>query len=227
MVGCQLADQPANEKSSSSEANESEASELVLRFKLELDPLIYQDTSWADPPQMAIWLTGENGNSGRTIMVTHRTGAGDWEGKIECSVALPYWTSFYKKETGSPGAPTFNNPAPDAITRPTPTKDLTLDASVTAGEEVTYYLEVNASGDFNDNFAAMSPEGESDRYGNGQPSLVYRGTIQAVEGMKSKPKIFGHTPQHDEPVSIEEDLTDLTSATRLMKSIEVTVEKSI
>ena len=65
------------------EAGGDDAPELVtLTFRLVLDVQVYQDTMWGDPPQLAIWMRSPHDKQERTVVVTHRTGAGDWEGKV-------------------------------------------------------------------------------------------------------------------------------------------------
>jgi len=61
---------------------------VTLLFQIELNQRVYENSTWGDPPQMAVWLQDETDDGIRTVAVTHRTGAGDWEGKVECCVAL-------------------------------------------------------------------------------------------------------------------------------------------
>jgi hypothetical protein len=194
---------------------------VTLTFRLALNPRVYQDSLWADPPQLAIWLVNEAEGSIRTVRVTHRTAAGDWAGKVECSVALPYWVSFYNRQTGTHGPPTWDHPAVDAVTCATPRAELAADVHVPRGSKWTYFIEVNVSGDFNAAFPRMSDAGETDRYGNGQPSLVYRGRIDAVDGAVDHPQLIGHTHQHLPLDEIDEDLTGITTAKDLLREITV------
>ncbi len=123
------------------------------------------------------------------VQVTHRTAACDWEGKVECCVALPYWVTFYNRQTGAGGGPTWENPAVNAITCATPRTQLVTDIEMPRGTCWKYFVEVNASGDFNAAFPRFSQAGFSDRYGNGQPSVVYQGRIEATAGTTSRPGI--------------------------------------
>jgi len=83
-------------------------------------------------------------------------------------------------------------------------------------------VEVNASGDFNPAFPRLSETGGSDRYGNGQPSLVYIGQIKARVGTASNPQLVGCTEQHEPVDRIDEDLTGITTARELLHRIAVT-----
>lgn len=194
---------------------------VALVFQIELDRQVYQDSAWGDPPQMAVWLQDDTGGRLRTVAVTHRTGAGDWEGKVECAVALPAWAAFYNRETGTQGPPTWDHPAPDAITCATPRATLNATARVPRDTRWTYFVEVNVSGDYNAHFPRMSEDGLSDRYGNGQPSVIYRGSIEAVEGATGEPGLWGRTDQHSPPDTVRTDLSQITTARRLLRSVSV------
>lgn len=205
------------------ETKTADTNKLTLVFNLELDQRVCQDSSWADPPQIAIWIEHSTEPIIRTVIVTHRTGAGDWEGKVECAVSLPYWVSFYNRETGTTGAPTYFYPAPDAVTCATPEQKLSARITVPTDSTWRYYIEVNVSGDFNTGFPAFMESGESDRYGNGQPSLVYGGTIQAVNGATSTPKILGRTGQHEAIGKLIEDIEGITTARALLKNTKIAI----
>jgi hypothetical protein len=194
---------------------------VTLLFEIELNQQVYEDSTWGDPPQMAVWLQDETDDGIRTVAVTHRTGAGDWEGKVECSIALPYWATFHNRETGTQGPPTWDHPAADAITCATPRAKLNPTARVPRGTRWAYFVEVNVSGDCSIHFPHMSEDGFSDRYGNGQPSIIYRGSIEAMEGSASQPELWGRTDQH---IPVETAITDvhqITTARELLRAITV------
>ena len=199
--------------------------QVYLVFDIILNQRVYQDSTWGDPPQIAIWIQNRQDNSIRTVMVTHRTGACDWEGKVECAVALPYWIGFYNTETGTKGPPTWDHPAPDAVTRATPTAQLAACARVSKGSRWSYFIEVNVSGDYNFDFQSLTQEGRSDRYGNGQPSLVYHGSIEAVEGATSQPVLLGRTDQYEPVNRIIENIKSITTARELFESISISCIK--
>jgi hypothetical protein len=199
---------------------------VTLVFEVELNQRVYEDSTWGDPPQMAIWLEDAGDGSVRTVAVTRGTGAGDWEGKVECGVALPCWVGVYNRETGTDGPPTWNEPAADAVTCATPRTIWNVSSAVPRGSQWEYYVEVNVSGDYNVHFPNLSAEGRSDRYGNGQPSLVYRGSIEAVSGTMSRPELVGRTDQHAPVAEPTADLSGITTARELLKRIEVSCKKT-
>jgi hypothetical protein len=55
-------------------------------------------STYAEPPQFAIWLENQNKTELKTIFVTRRAGIGDWEGKTNVPVALPRWFDLFREE---------------------------------------------------------------------------------------------------------------------------------
>jgi len=202
-------------------ASDQPPDEVTLAFHLELNPHVYADSAWADPPQLAVWLEGEDGQQLRTVAVTHRVGAGDWEGKVECAVALPCWVAFYSRETGTTSPPTWDHPAPDAVTCATPRAELDATIQVPRSSHWRYFVEVNVSGDYSAAYPSLTDDGLSDRYGNGQPSLVYQGTIEATAGQTSQPELWGRTDQHVAVDTPNPDLQPITTARDLLQIISV------
>ena len=190
---------------------------LTLTMKIARD--VWVMTGWSQPPQIAVWLEDPSGSTVRTLFVTHRTGAGDWRGKAGCNVSLPYWVGRYNVETATSGPPTFQRPAPDAITRPTPKASLVVTTLVPPGSEWRYFVEVNVSGDFNKAFPDVLSNGQPDEAGNGQPSLVYRGRIKATPGQRNTPKLIGRTDQLRAVSKLSDDLSGITTAKKLLSRI--------
>ncbi|OHB54646.1 MAG: hypothetical protein A2173_06220 [Planctomycetes bacterium RBG_13_44_8b] len=209
-----------NDKDSGFNEGSSEKT-VSLTFELVLNPLVYQNSAWGDPPQIAIWLRNQADQSIRTVTVTYRTAACDWIGKIECSVALPYWVTFYNKQTQTKGPPTWDSPLPDAVTCATPKAELIKGIEVSGGTRWEYFIEVNVSGDFNLNFPRFSSDGVSDTYGNGQPSLVYHGWIDSAKGSITQPQLLGRTDQYAPVDNIINDMEGITTAAKLLNKIYV------
>jgi len=218
VAGCYYDTDSGHEKDSGQET-------VVLTFELQLNPLVYQDSTWGDPPQIAIWLRNQADQSIHTVMVTYRTAVCDWIGKVECSVALPYWVTFYNRQTQTKGPPKWDSPLPDAITCATPKAELVKNIEVSRGTRWEYFIEVNASGDFNPSFPRFSRDGLSDTYGNGQPSLVYHGWIEAVEGSTNQPELLGRTDQYAPVDHIINDVEGITTAAKLLSKINVSCRK--
>ncbi|MBN2457171.1 MAG: hypothetical protein JXB29_11660 [Sedimentisphaerales bacterium] len=115
-----------------------------LMFYFELNKKVYEDSDWGEPPQFAIWLEEPNSGIIHTVCVSYRTASGDWMGKVECPLSLPYWVSRYNKQTGNKGAPTFRRKLADAITAATPTQSFSVNTKVPCGSCWKYFIEVNA-----------------------------------------------------------------------------------
>jgi hypothetical protein len=196
-------------------------STIQLTFLLTLDQKVYDYTDYGEPPQIAIWLEHSKTHKIKTLFVTHRTASGDWHGKVECPVSLPYWVSRYQKETHSTAAPSHKQPLPDALSGATPQKVLTVKTTLSKGDKWHYFIEVNASGDYNRNFPSMSDQGIPDSQGNGQPSLIYSGEILTIPNQKDTPKLIGRTLQMDKTNKIITDLSGINSAKKLLFKTEV------
>ncbi len=227
LVAVENAEQEVTEKASpqaglGSSDNEVPTGERVnLLFHLKLDRKVYIQSDWGQPPQLAVWLEQSDGHKIKTLWVTHRTGAGQWRGKADCPVSLPYWVSRYNKEAKTTGPPTFHHPVADAITQPTPKDEFRKAAAVPRGSTWDFFVEVNVSGDFNRDFPSVQDDGVEDQQGNGQPSLIYRGRITARVGARSSPKLVGRTDQFEPVDHIIQDLKGVTNAKQLLSAIDV------
>ncbi|MFH1719344.1 MAG: hypothetical protein ABIF19_18480, partial [Planctomycetota bacterium] len=169
--------------------------QATLYFSLAIDPNVYTQTKYKKPPQFVIWIENPAGSEIRTVWVTEKTGAGSWGGKTTRPVSLPYWSSRWRKETGSSGFPTTANPMIDALTGATPKQNLACEIEVPAKSTWNCYVEINASGDYNETFAEVLKDGKRDQHGNGQPSIIYKGQIEAVPGKRCVLRLVGRTDQ--------------------------------
>jgi len=198
------------------------ADNSTLEFQLTLDRTVYEDSDYGEPPQMAIWLENLETGELRTVFVTLRTGTGDFEGTFNRPVSLPIWIGVYRKETGREGFPTPMKPFHRHITGATPQNDkLNVQAEVPEGSKWRYYIELNVSGDYTARFPVENRKGTVDRHGNGQPSLVYSGEINAQTGNVSEPKIAGRSRQHEFTTQMKPDLDGIESAAKVMSSVRV------
>jgi hypothetical protein len=177
--------------------------------------------------QMAIWLTDEKGVFVDTVYVTRKVakkGLGNRSGGLDDKwggarlSTLPVWAYSRGVDYGNGNFyPPKNKPLPDAITS----------ATTKAGEFVWewkpknalkpgkyfYYIEVNKSFDKN----------EHHKYSwyRGQPSVVWRGSIQAGNQiLKSEAKIIGHGHVAGKDGKINSDLSTLTTSLRLFEKVE-------
>ena len=114
----------------------------------------------------------------------------------------------------------------DAISGATPmVNHLKFKTVVDSGAVWKYYVEVNVSGDYNNDFPKYLDGGIPDSEVNGQPSLIYCGTIASIPGQHGKSQLIGRTDQITASSKIVSDLGGITSARQLLKKINVSVSK--
>ena len=202
---------------------QNKSDEAILKFEIHQEQKIYERSDYGEPPQFAIWLENKKSGKIKTVFVTYRTATGDFEGKAECPVSLPAWIGAFRKETGRDDLPTVKNPADKAITGATPKiKSFSAEVSVPKNSNWYYYIEMNVSGDYNSDFPRMKSNGWFDFQGNGQPSIVYRGTISGKPGEKSKPTLIGRTEQMYLSTEIIPYHDGITEAKEVFSMIKVT-----
>jgi len=144
--------------------------------------IIYLST-FAEPPQFAIWLENTNTHKCQTVFVTHRAGVGDWEGKSNVPVALPRWFELFKVN-GEGQSAKEDDESPSAVTGATPKDDyFSIRAEVKPGSKWICWVEMNLAGDFNEAFPERDIKSfEVDEFSNGQPALLYKCEFTAEEG---------------------------------------------
>jgi len=188
--------------------------------------LIYLST-FAEPPQFAIWLEDPKTHELKTVFVTHRVAKGDWEGKANVPVALPQWFMLFKgkKEKGEKSAP--GKKSDMAISGATPKADyFSLRVEVEPGSEWICWIEMNLAGDFNDAYPEIDMKTlREDEYSNGQPALIFRADLKAIEDLKFKPSIVAQSVWNKGVVSIEPVSDGITSAKNVFDDIQISVIK--
>ena len=131
------------------------------------------------PPVMACWLETVDGKYFDTIFVSRNVAKHTWysapaEGRPE---ALPIWTHAAAQRNV------------DAVSGATPMAGSEIAGKAGTGIPAGTYtvkFEVNKSSDFNKSFPDKLPPGDSRFSGpNGQPSLLYTGTIRVGGGPAS------------------------------------------
>jgi hypothetical protein len=198
----------------SEEISLQKQNKVIFTIQIILDPAAYKYTNFGEPPQLAVWIENQTLNDFYPVWVTHRSGNKDWIGKIECPVALPFWDNrklHYKAKTI------------DIVTGATP-KDgsLSVSSAKQGSGRWNYFIEVNASADYNKTFSYWSINKSPDSEGNGQPSLVYMGYIDFELKTAGRAKLIGRTAQFNVQDSIITNLDGITTAKNLIKKITVT-----
>jgi adenosylhomocysteine nucleosidase len=196
-------------------------SHVHLLFSFSPDPKLYAQSKYQKPPQIAIWLEQPKQKKIQTVYVTEKTARGAWGKNITRPISLPYWVSRWNRETQTQGDPSPKQPAADAVTCATPKQAQLISMGVPPDNKWNYFIEVNVSGDYNETFPEASSEGKRDKHGNGQPSIIYQGTISATPGQSSTPKLIGRTDQFDHRLGLIRDLKGITTAKDLLRSLKI------
>jgi len=203
---------------------------VVIEFHIRQNIRLIRQSLYGEPPQFAIWIEDTESHRLRTVFVTYRSGSGDWVGILECPAALPRWFEVFKEETTSTELPSFDNPAPDAVTGATPkTARFTTSVEVESGTRWVCWTEMNLSGDFNDTYRHHDMEKKTvDVYMSGQPALVYRGEITAVPGERAAPELYGQSVTDSPAGKTVQPVSDgITTARNIFRAIEIRVVSGI
>jgi hypothetical protein len=199
----------------------------VIQIDIHQDKKIIHLSNFAEPPQFAIWLENTATKELKTVFVTHRVAKGDWEGKANVPVALPQWFMLFKskKNTGEKGDP--GKKSDMAISGATPKADyFSLRVEVEPGSEWICWIKMNLAGDFNDSFPEIDVKTlREDEFSNGQPALIFRADVKAVENMKFKPSIVSQSVWNKGVVSIEPVSDGITTAKNVFDDIQISVLK--
>ena len=184
--------------------------------------LIYLST-FAEPPQFAIWLEDPDTHRRMTVFVTRRVAVGDWEGKAEVPVALPRWFELFKVNK-SGGADVEKIP-PLAVTGATPKDDyFSVRAEVKPGSKWICWVEMNLAGDFNEAFPEQNINSfEIDEFSNGQPALLYKSEITAEEGRVFEFKLAGQSNWNKGMTSVEPVSEGITTAKNVFDKMNIEV----
>jgi hypothetical protein len=184
--------------------------------------LIHQST-FAEPPQFAIWLEDADSHKCQTVFVTHRAGIGDWEGKSNVPVALPRWFELFKVKGKEQKEAKTEYPL--TVTGATPKQDyFSIRAEVKPGTHWICWVEMNLAGDFNDAFPEHSSENKQiDEFSNGQPALLYKGEITAIEGSKFQFKLEGQSLWENGETKIEPVSDGITTAKNVFEKMDIEI----
>ena len=186
--------------------------------------LIYLST-FAEPPQFAIWLENPDTKELKTVFVTHRVAIGDWEGKANVPVALPQWFRLFRGNGGQAGKPLQKKDPDMAISGATPKGDyFSIRVEVKPGSKWICWIEMNLAGDFNDDFPEFDLQTlKEDEFSCGQPALLYKAEITAEDGMKFRPVLSAQSIWDKGSVRVEPVSDGVTTAKQVFDDIQVSV----
>jgi hypothetical protein len=193
--------------------------QIDIRQNLEIINL----STYAEPPQFAIWLENPENKELKTVFVTRRAGIGDWEGKTNVPGALPRWFDLFREENTP-----FTIIKDDkylAVSGATPKKDIfSVRVEVKPDTRWICWIEMNLAGDYNEAYPELNLSTyEEDEYATGQPALLYKAEIMAEEGMKFTPSLVSQSVWNNGENFLEPIGEGITSARSVFDSIQISV----
>lgn len=196
----------------------------VIQVDIRQNMDIIHISTFGEPPQFAIWLENMETRDLKTVFVTHRVAVGDWEGKADVPVALPQWSKLFLDNDESDGSGSAER-SDLVITGATPKEDyFSVRAEVRPGSEWICWIEMNLAGDFNEAFPEYDIETfYVDEYSRGQPSLLYRAEIKAVENMIFTPVLEAQSVLKNGKVIIEPVSEGVTTAKYVFDTIQISI----
>lgn len=185
-----------------------------------------------NPPQIAIWLEDVHGNYLSTVYASHKIATQSWQsaGNNRRKEALPHWcySRGVQYEDGL-YLPTRKQPLTDGISGATPRGGFDVKINPAIGlKQFVVKVELNHSTDFNENYPKTTKEGDATysggKEGSGQPAVVYAATIDLNSDVKMyEAKLTGHSSPDGSDGKLYEDVSSLTTALHIVKSIFITV----
>lgn len=189
-------------------------------------------------PLFAVWLADVEGRFIETLYVSQSIGKGvfpradrkkgTWmEGPIQRPAALPYWAHQrgVLNEFGTYN-PTPAKPEVDGVTGATPGSHFVMRLTTKQPLKGRYrlMLELNQSWDWNDFWYNDKFPGDAEYKTSSQPALVYQVVFDtACPGKTYTFKPVGHSHYAGKDGSLTTDLSTLSTALRIAKSITLQV----
>ena len=197
----------------------------VIQIDIHQNKKIIHLSNFAEPPQFAIWLENPSTKELKTVFVTRRVSKGDWEGKANVPVALPLWYKLFRGNNNQGEAAGKYKRSEMAITGATPKNDyFSVRVEVEPGTEWICWIEMNLAGDFNDAFPEIDLKSlREDEFSNGQPALIFRADIKAIEGLKFTPNIISESTWIKGVVDVEPVSEGITTAKDVFDDVRISV----
>lgn len=194
-----------------------------IQFDIRQNLDIIALSTYAEPPQFAIWIENTRTHELKTVFVTYRASTGDWEGKTHVPVALPRWYDLFMEEN-TPFT-IIEDEKFMAVTGATPKKDyFSVRVEVKPGSNWICWIEVNLAGDYNEAFPELNLQTfEEDEFATGQPALLYKAEITAEEGMVYTPVLDAQSTWKNGENQIEPVGDGITTAKNIFDTIQISI----
>lgn len=199
---------------------------LQVQFDIHQNQEAIYLSTFAEPPQFAIWLEDPKTGDCKTVFVTSRVSKGDWEGKRNVPVALPRWYELFKGQDQSNHSKD-NNEHTLAVTGATPKEDyFSIRAEVPPDSQWNCWIEMNLAGDFNEAFPEFNEKTlQEDEFSCGQPALLYKAELKAVESLVVEPTLISQSVWDNGNNRIEPVSAGVTTARNIFDHISISVQK--
>lgn len=194
-----------------------------IQFDIRQNLEIISLSTYAEPPQFAIWIENAKTHELKNVFVTHRASIGDWEGKTHVPVALPKWYDLFLEEN-TPFT-IIEDKKFMAVTGATPKKDFfSVRIEVKPGSKWICWIEVNLAGDYNENFPELNLQTfKEDQFATGQPALLYKAEIIADEGLIYTPELEAKSIWENGTNIIEQVGDEITTAKYIFDAIQILI----
>ncbi|MFO8055630.1 MAG: hypothetical protein R6U19_10785 [Bacteroidales bacterium] len=191
-------------------------------------------------PLMAFWLEDMQGTFIQTLFVAQSIGKGVFQhgkaekgqwmpGEIQRPASLPVWGHKRgKKNQYGNYLPSPKNPVADTYTGATPQGSfiLRLKPEDPIKEPVKLRMEINQAFDWNEHWTNNTFPGNEEYMSSAQPALIYEAVIHPDK--KNEPvalKPVGHAHYSGKNGEIYEDLSTITTALEITRSVSVTIKE--
>jgi hypothetical protein len=191
---------------------------VEIKFDIHLNKEAIYLSTYAEPPQFAIWLENPANGDLKQVFVTYRAGRGDWEGKSDVPVAVPHWTTVFRDRS---------NEKIDGVSGATPKKEsFGLQVEVKPGSEWICWIEMNLAGDYNEYYPQFNRITlEEDEFSCGQPALLYRAEIKADKGNSYIPEISAMSLWNNGENALAPVDSTITTAQNVFDTITINIVK--
>jgi hypothetical protein len=195
----------------------------LIQFDIHQNPEMIRLSTFAEPPQFAIWIENSRTGQLKTVFVTSRVSKGDWEGKPSVPVALPRWFGLFRGENKPFDFMTDNKYM--AVSGATPKEDyFSVRVEVKSGSSWICWIEVNLAGDFNDEFREFDIQTlKEDEFSCGQPALLYKASVNAIKGFTCNPSLIAQSVWENGKNRLEPVSAGVTTARNVFDKIKITV----
>lgn len=195
----------------------------LIQFDIHMNKELIHLTTFAEPPQFAIWIENSSTHKLKTVFVTSRVGKGDWEGKANVPVALPRWFEVFRGENQS--YKPVDNDQYSAVSGATPKDDyFSIRVEVEPGSAWICWIEMNLAGDYNDSFPEFNEQTlKEDVFSCGQPALLFKAIVNADEGMKFTPVLEAQSIWENGVNSVEPVSIGVTTAKDVFDNMQISI----